>query len=124
MIAGLVVITAIAGVFYFLVPGIGAFHVRRRWRRFRRQIVETSGRRTLRYGNFERAEEGYVGHFRFIGALEAIQGSDTVWVHDGTMSVSADLRGVSVMLLPSISQEDPLDPLERNEDVLPDEMPV
>lgn len=117
-------IAAIALLFFAVVPGLGALHVRRRWRSFRSRIVQTALYPAVGYDDFVRADdEGFVGYHRFIGSLEAIQGTDTVWVHDGTMSVRAELGQVVVHFLPS-------DPLEREEEnrsgpgeSLPDETP-
>jgi hypothetical protein len=110
--------------FYAVLPGYGGLIVRRRWRRFRRRIVEASLRRTVRYGDLAHSSgDGPIGHFRFIGSLEAIQHPDTVWVHDEAMSVSAELGGSTVYLLPSASQEDGGQRFERNAELLPDEMP-
>lgn len=116
-------ISAIALLFFLVIPGIGAVQVRRRWRSFREQIVALTAWPTVMYGSTEDSARGFLGRYRFLGALEAIQGKDTVWINDGTMSVSADLSKVSVFLLPS-SSPDRSDVLEEENAVaLADEAP-
>lgn len=120
MIWYLVTITALALFFYIAVPGLGAVLVRRRWRHFRTRIIGLTECPTISYGAVEQATSGYLGRYRFFGALEAIQDGDTIWINDGDTSVSADLRGVSVYLLPSSDTErDGV--FERNLEVLPDD---
>ena len=114
------IITVLALLFYIAVPGLGAVLVRRRWRRFRTRIIGLTECPTISYGAIERAATGYLGRYRIFGALEAIQEGDTIWIYDGDISVSADLRGVSVYLLPSSGTErDGV--FERNLEVLPDD---
>ena len=122
MLPFFVVITAIAALFFLIAPGLGAIYVRRRWRIFRKQIYDSSLRPTVHYGEFENADEGFVGMFRFIGVLEAIQGSDTIWMHDGMISASADLKGTTVYILPFAEAEDRSDRIEKNDEGMPDEM--
>jgi len=98
-------IVLIALFFYVLIPGIGAFAVRARWRRFRRGVTSASlypfaGYAHLR-GSGDLPEGARIGNFRFLGSLEAIQGDDTIWVKDGHVSLPADMSGVSVYLVPA-----------------------
>lgn len=119
-----VLIPVFSLLFYLAVPGIGAFHVRRRWRRFRRHVVRTSMYPTIRYGDFiHTRDEGFVGYYRFVGSLEAIQGSDTAWIHDGAMSVSAKLSGVPVHVLPASSLSMSEEQIEQHGGFLGDETP-
>ncbi|MFP4329232.1 MAG: hypothetical protein ACLFP6_00800 [Spirochaetaceae bacterium] len=93
----LILITAL--LFYLLVPGIGAFAIRGRWRRFRRRVIEASYMPILTYARV-RAGEG--GQFRFFGRLEAVQGDHRVWLSDGHLSVALDLEGVSIHVIPRV----------------------
>lgn len=110
-------------VFYIVIPGLGAFHVRKRWRTFRKHITDSTFLPRITYNRLVRAEEGYLGAYRFFGNLEAIQGDDIVWIRSGSVSLSADLAGVHVYLLPGFSHSQNEGIVERNEETLPDEMP-
>ncbi|HUX13541.1 MAG TPA: hypothetical protein VMW87_10965 [Spirochaetia bacterium] len=90
-------------VFYLIIPGIGAFDVRGRWRRFRRDVLLSSSFRIAEYEQFHeattRADGTELGSFRFFGTLEAIQGDDTIWLKNGNVTVAADMTEVRVCLL-------------------------
>ena len=93
-----------AALFYVLVPGLGAFRVRAGWRAFRRRMVEAAGWPIL---------TGTVaagGPFRLFGRLEAIQGSDRVWLRSGppgaVFSVAAELGTTPVYLLPPVAEDE------------------
>lgn len=119
----LIGIALIAALFYLIIPGIGAFLVRSKWRGFRRNIIAGSLLPIAEYEEVSRKPSGLIGHFRFLGSLEAIQGDDTVWVRSGNLSVSAELANTYVYLLPSLSYTEQEGAYERNEEALPDEMP-
>lgn len=118
-----VVIALVWALFYLIIPGLGAFHVRRKWRNFRRQIIDSTLLPRIGYNRLVGEEEGYLGAFRFFGSLEAMQGDDTVWIRSGNISLSVDLAGVDVYMLPSLSHAENEGVVERNEEALPDEMP-
>ncbi len=119
----IILIVLLGAMFFVAVPGIGAFQVRAGWRRFRKSMIDSSRYPIARYGTVMGKPDGYLGMFRFLGALEAIQGDDTIWIHDGTVSMSVDMKGVTVYLLPSPATEATEGEVERNEEVLPDDMP-
>lgn len=101
----LLVVLGLSVLFYLVLPGVGAFTVRYRWRTFRRRTIEASllpraGYHQMRQAAAAEAGE-YLGRFRFLGSLEAIQGDDIMWVNDGTMSFAVDMKGQSVALLAS-----------------------
>lgn len=96
----LLLVIGLASVFYLAIPGIGAFLTRGQWRRFRRTIVEVSRRPTVNPSRLSREKSGFLGSFRFFGALEAIQGDERIWITNGRQSVAADLSGLSVYILP------------------------
>lgn len=99
----LVYVAAIVLLFYVLIPGIGAFAARARWRSFRRRIIDASLRPTAGYVQLraDEAGSGYLGVFRCFASLEAIQGDDTVWIRDGRVSFAVRMTDVSVYMLPS-----------------------
>lgn len=101
----LLLVLGLAALFYIIVPGIGAFLVRYRWRTFRRRTIEASLLPAAGYNQMRRAADAgageYLGEFRFIGSLEAIQGNDIMWLNDGSVSFAVDMKGQTVALLPS-----------------------
>jgi len=100
MVWYLVLILAVALLFYAALPGIGAFRVRGRWRVFRQTIHEVSRYPTATPHAVGRERNAFIGLFRFFGALEAIQGEHRIWISNGRFSVAADLRNVHVYLIP------------------------
>ena len=117
-------IIALILFFFGLVPGLGAFYTRSRWRKFRRSITDASFFPAVGYDSTVQRPNGFIGYYRFWGSLEAIQGSDTIWVRSGNLSLSAELGGVPVYLLPSYSFADVEGVVERNEVTFQDEMPA
>lgn len=91
----LLVSVLLAVVFYLLVPGLGAFAVRARWRRFRTAVLESNRFPVLRYGE---AAESH--RYRFTGCLEAVQGDDLVWLEKEGFSVGISLNDVPIYLIP------------------------
>lgn len=96
----LVLIAAIAILFYAAFPAIGAFLVRSQWRVFRNRVTAVSRYPTASALATGRERTASTGLFRFFGSLEAIQGDDRIWISNGRFSVAADLRGVRVYLIP------------------------
>src|SRR6056297_1940873 len=89
-------------LFYAFIPGIGAFAIRRSWRRFRHSLTASATYTPLDYRELRKAEaESRVEErkYRFFGHLQAMQGDNTIWVSDGKVSVSADLERVFVYIL-------------------------
>jgi hypothetical protein len=85
---------AAAIIFYFLIPIVGAFELRNRWRQFRERVAQISLAPLLHYGDLAMAErEGRVtvGCFRLFGIIEAIEGPDRVWVRGKSVSAIVDL---------------------------------
>lgn len=113
------IVILIALAFFLVVPGIGAFAVRRQWRRFRSGVVEASLRPTVTYATLARLRReapadrrgeatisgADAGMFRFFGQLEAIEDDDVIWLNDGTISVAADVASKVAYLLPSAGAE-------------------
>ena len=96
----LFIIILITLLFYGLVPLIGAFSVRNRWRRFRNQLMKASLRPSLTYGAVHGSTSS--GVYRLFGSLQAVQDENILWLADSTVSVSIDLTGVPVYILPSV----------------------
>jgi len=100
-IAYFIIILLAASVFFLLIPGIGAFLTRARWRRFRKLVQEAS-----RYPFARPEERENTGRYRFFGSLEAIQGEDRIWVTDGKLSVAVEMRDAMVHILPEETEEE------------------
>ena len=96
----LLLILAIAFLFYAALPGVGAFRVRGRWRIFRQTVDEVSRYPTATPHAVGRERNAFIGLFRFFGTLEAIQGEHRIWITNGRFSVAADLKNVPVYLIP------------------------
>jgi hypothetical protein len=113
--------------FYLVIPGLGAFQVRSRWRTFRKKIIDASLLPMVGYNeirkSFSSNQENYLGQFRFFGELEAIQGDDIIWLKGGNISLSAEMSRIKVYMLPSCSFIEEESLLENNEEALPDEAP-
>jgi hypothetical protein len=113
----------LALIFYLIIPGIGAFLVRGRWREFRRRLIDASLLPRITYTLVRSARDGYLGSFRFFGRLQAIQGKDIMWVGDDRVTLRAEMSGVSVYELPSDSYIHEHSGVEYYEEPFPDEMP-
>jgi hypothetical protein len=101
-------ILLIAMICFLIIPGIGAFWVRSRWRRFRKELTEGSLYKELRYSDImgsESCEGEPQGRYRFFGTLEAIEGKSTIWLRNGSLTISVDMQGSKVYLLPSVEEE-------------------
>jgi hypothetical protein len=121
--AYLVLVLAMAAVFYGGIPGVGAFLVRAKWRRFRSRLTAASLLDFARYSDLNQRENGPVGQYRFLGRLEAIQDRNRVWLTNGRFSVAADLEDLSLYVLPSSSSSAEGESVERYEQSVPDEEP-
>jgi len=89
-------------LFYAFIPGIGAFAIRSRWRKFRHRLTDSAIYTPLDYRELRRAEAESSAEkrkYRFFGHLQAMQGDNTIWISDGKVSVSADLERVFVYVL-------------------------
>lgn len=108
------ILLATVAVFFFLIPAIGAFSIRRQWRRFRHRLTSSAASPVATYrrlrANERPGDRADIGVFRFFGMLESILENDTVWIRDGEVSLSAELKGVKVYLLASgVALTEPLD---------------
>jgi hypothetical protein len=98
VIWAVLLVAGVGCLFYLVVPGLGAFQVRHGWRRFRKRIAAAA-----RMPMLERPASAREGSWRFLGALEALQGRNRVWLSalgDGGSSVAADLEGAPIYVLP------------------------
>ncbi|HTP58952.1 MAG TPA: hypothetical protein VMM82_08545, partial [Spirochaetia bacterium] len=100
MTAHLLLVAAVAALFYAVIPVIGAVVARARWREFRAAMTEASRYPTATPALSGRERGAVLGRFRFFGTLEAIQGNDRIWLSNGRFSVAVELRGVRIFLIP------------------------
>jgi hypothetical protein len=111
--------------FYFFIPGLGAFFVRSRWRKFRRSLVEALEYPEISYKDLHAKNETspLSGRYHFLGVLEAIQEDDVIWLRSSEVALSADMRGQKVFLLPSQTVSGALSPPEAAEEASPEDGP-
>jgi hypothetical protein len=89
-------------VFYLLIPIVGAFMLRSQWRRFRERVLRLSREPRLRYRHLARAQDegqAEVGRFRLHGTIDAIEGTDKVWVRGKEASALVDLSRAPLYVL-------------------------
>jgi hypothetical protein len=110
MVGTIALVLAIAFLFYAVLPAVGAFFARGRWRRFRATVTRVSHYPTAGPGVIGQNHSEPLGHYRFFGTLEAIQGDDRIWLTNGRFSVAADLRNVRVYLIPEMERSDSFSP--------------
>jgi hypothetical protein len=114
----------IAFVFFGLVPGVGAFLIRGQWYRFRQQLTQSSFLTVADISLLSRpAPDGQLGHFRFFGSLESIQGKNRLWVTDNNFTAGIDVEKVSLYLLRSYPIAERGVTEEFSEEAPPDEEP-
>jgi hypothetical protein len=122
-LGSIILVIAVAFVFFGLIPGIGAFFVRSRWRLFRRRIAESSLYPFLNYSDLSRRGD-FLGRYRVFGQLEAIQGANSIWINNGSFTVEADLTQAKLYFLPSFSAVTRTLPVEHLQEEVPDEQPA
>jgi hypothetical protein len=104
---------AAAIVFFVLIPIFGAFVLRGQWRRFRTLVSKLGSTPRLRYRDLAAAErEGGArsGRFRLHGTIEAIEGTDRIWVRGKEVSALVDLSRAPLYVLAPPSEESSAEP--------------
>jgi hypothetical protein len=95
----------IALIFYIAVPVAGAFSARGNWRRFRKRILELSFFPILHYRDLPRdagtrpGESVEVGTFRLFGRVEALEGTNRIWIRGKSVSAMVDCSGSPIYVL-------------------------
>ncbi len=97
----LIFIILLSVLFYLIIPGIGAFIVRKKWRNFRKTIISSVSYPILDYKAVNSGISGKGDQFRFFGALQALQGETGIWLSDDDISIRVDLLNVPIYILPS-----------------------
>lgn len=101
----LFIIIILIAAFFVVIPGAGAFLVRRRWRRFRKAITSSSRFPILNYTLIRGLGKDFSGEFRAFGSLESIQDDDTIWIKAGDQRFNVSMKNQKVYLLPANSPD-------------------
>ena len=109
----LFLIAGIAITGYLVVPLLGAFRVRRQWRNFREALYASMEYPVLSYRVVRSTRQK--GLYRFFGRIEAVQGSERLWLNNGRLSVQVDLEGLAVYTLPADTEFHQEGRVENNE---------
>lgn len=119
-------ILGIALLCYGIIPGIGAFIVRSKWRTFRREVIRSSFLPIVTYRTLLELEvtADSSSEFRFFGTLEGVQEDNTIWLRSENLALSADMTGQNLFLLPSGKQEIEGDVMEEHPSFTGDEIPT
>lgn len=124
MIILIIALICVAFIFFGLIPGIGAFLIRGHWYRFRQQFILSSFLPVADISLLRSpAPDGQLGHFRFFGSLESIQGNHRLWITDRNFTVGIDVKKLSLFLLRSYPIDEQRTALEFSEDTPPEDEP-
>ena len=78
-----------------MVPVIGVYIERRRWRNFRRRFNDLRNALSLDYASLLDNDSGVC---RFSGIFESINSDGTLWIKNNDLTVQADLHGAKIYL--------------------------
>ncbi len=106
-----VIVVAIALLFFLVIPGIGAVGVRRRWQLFRERVRLASQAAPVTYAALH-ARVGIAATKRVcaVGRLESIQGKSTLWVRGDSSSIAVDMTKSAVYIVSQRSEVAPNEP--------------
>jgi hypothetical protein len=93
-----------AFLWYALIPIIGAFIVRKNWRRFRKRFDKLRSRPLLDYAS-SRQLNADPAEFRFAGNFESVTEDKVLWIRSGELTMPVDLAGANTFALPNTSEE-------------------
>ncbi len=96
-------------IFFILVPGLGAFSVRRRWRLVRGRLLEAGCMPRVSYHDYTSWEHetggGVIGVRRMLACIDAVEGDDTLWVSNAELSAAIDMHQQKVVLLSGVQDD-------------------
>lgn len=98
MIIGLVLF------WYVLVPIVGAFVERHRWRTFRQLFDDLRLKPFLNYAAYRRGEGGI---YRFIGGFESVTDQHTLWIRNDELTIPISLAAAHTYVLPMEENDRP-----------------
>lgn len=81
---------------------VGAFVIRRSWRRFRRRFDDLRLVPLLDYRLYTTADLERQASFRFLGGFESVSDDQILWVRNESLTVPVDLSGVRLYVLPTV----------------------
>ncbi|MDR0721159.1 MAG: hypothetical protein LBF78_16120 [Treponema sp.] len=103
----LLVIAALAILWYGLVPAAGLFFSRHSWYHFRKRFNELRLRPILDYETSRKISPGqFAGEYRFSGSFESITGGRILWIRSEELTIPVDLEGSRAYMLPNIAEEE------------------
>ena len=92
-------------IFFLLIPGMGAYAVRQRWRIFRGRVMKSLALPVYHPGRSMIAADQAL-ECRFYGILEAVEDNDRLWVRDNQSSVAVEVHRSQVFMTPVGSEVD------------------
>ena len=95
----MVPIVLVALIFYAVLPLVGAWRVRRSWAQFRENTMNALRAPEVDFSVLQAEGPLPATTLRLTGTLEAFEGSDRLWVGNGSVSAAVSLRGVPVYFL-------------------------
>jgi hypothetical protein len=98
------VIIGIAFLWYALIPIIGVFIVRRKWRKFRGRFDDLRSCPMLDYALSCGLNTG-LAEFRFTGNFESVTEDKVLWIRSGKLTIPVDLARARTFVLPHPSEE-------------------
>lgn len=112
MFDSFIVILAVAVVFYGLLPVVAALSLRFTWRRFRLRVEALAGAPILSYAAVAGLPSaGSAGRLhRLYGRLEAIEGSNRLWLRGAGITALVDLSASPLYILSSDEAAAPWSP--------------
>lgn len=112
MLLPVYVSVSIAFLFYLLLPALGALRVAATWRAFRRRVSGAMLSPVLDFAAARAPGRGE-GPWRVDGRVEAIEGTERLWVRTGTVSVVVDFSRAPLYVLARREPDLPPDAIER-----------
>jgi hypothetical protein len=106
----------IALLFYLLLPALAAFANAASWRGFRRRLEDLAEAPVLGYSEAARLcadPKAATSSYRLFGSVEAMEGSDRLWVRSPSVSAVVDLSRSHLYVLGARGAEAAPDSIER-----------
>ncbi len=91
-------IIVISSFFYILLPGLGAFYTRSKWRLFRKQLINSTLIPDIGYKEFMLAKDEHIGKFRFFGSLQAMH-DNLIILNNKQITVHVEMKKALVYVL-------------------------
>lgn len=112
MLTQIIAVAAVAAIFYLAAPLVGAFRIRREWRKFRSRAKEAFSSGDLSFGLVAGLPDGPAGAFRCYGRVDAIGDDDKLWIRYPGGTCVIEPGDEKIILLPSCGSEPRLGPAD------------